>query len=136
MDLNLIKVGLETAKRDLCDDMLLHPCRYFFILMIENQAALCIRTCDSQGEELQSHVVDGLVADSDGNLASIFEEDISTALKEQKEAKISSDGELLIPISPAIAEKIRLLPGLIDWIISYVLTRGRNIVIYPASWIV
>lgn len=132
--MSLIKVGLEATQEDLREELLSHPCRYFFILNTDNRAALCIRTCDSRGEDLLSHIVDGLAPDSDGNLVSIFEEDLQVAIKGPSRNRRSSDGEELCSISPAIAEKIRLLPGMIDWIISSVLTKERNILLYPVSW--
>ncbi len=99
-----------------------------------NRAALCIRTCDNRGGDLQSHIVDGLVTGSDGNLVSIFEEELRASINEQKRPNISSECEEFFQISPDIAEKIRSLPGLADCIISSILTKDRNIVINPLAW--
>lgn len=132
--MSLIKVGLEANWTDLRNKLLTDPCRYFFILIIDGQAALCVRTCDNRGENLQSHAVDGLVPDSDGNLVSVFQEDLRAAIVEQERSMTSSDCNKFYLISSAIADKIRLLPGLIDWIISSILAKDRNIIIYPVSW--
>lgn len=132
--MSLIKVGLEATREDLRREMLAHPCRYFFILLTDNRAALCIRTCDCRGENLQSHVVDGLTTDSVGDLISLFEEDLQVVVMDQNRSTILSDDGELFSISPYIAEKIRILPGFVDWIISAVLTEDRNILIYPISW--
>lgn len=132
--MSLIKVGLEATHEDLHRELLAHPCRYFFILVTDNRAALCIRTCDCRGENLQSHVVDGLTPDSAGNLVSLFEKDLQVVVSDQNRSIISSDNDELRSISPDIAEKIRILPGFVDWIMSTVLTGDRNILINPISW--
>ena len=132
--MTIIKVGLEANWTDLRNELLAHPCKYFFILIIDGQAALCVRTCDNRGENHQSHAVDGLVPDSDGNLVSIFEEDLRAVINEQMRSQTSLERSEFYLISSAIADKIRLLPGLVDWIISSILTKDRNIVIYPVSW--
>jgi hypothetical protein len=133
--MSLIKVGLEANRTDLRNELLMHPCKYFFILIIDGQAALCIRTCDNRGEDPQSHAVDGFVPDSDGNLVSIFQEDLRAAIVEQKRSQTSLDCNDFYLISSTIADKIRLLPDLIDWIISSILAKDRNIIIYPISWV-
>jgi hypothetical protein len=132
--MSLIKVGLEATREDLYKELLAHPCRYFFILVTDNRAALCIRTCNGRGENLQSHVVDGLTADSTENLVSLFEEDLKEVVMDHDRSTILSDGDEMYSISTEIAEKIRVLPGFVDWIISAVLTEDRNIIIYPVSW--
>jgi hypothetical protein len=79
-------------------------------------------------------VVDGLTPDSAGNLASLFEGDLQVIVVNRNRSTILSDGDELCSISPDIAEKIRILPGFVDWIITTVLTKDRNILIYPISW--
>jgi hypothetical protein len=79
-------------------------------------------------------VVDGLTLDSAGNLASIFEEDLKGIVLDRNKSTRLSDGDELFSISPDIAERIRILPGFVDWIISAVLTGDRNIIINPISW--
>lgn len=133
-EMSLIKVGLEATREDLSKELQMHPCRYFFILVTDNRAALCIRTCDGMGEDLQSHVVDGLTSDPAGNLVSLFEDDLRMIVMVRNRSPISSDGDELYSISPDIAKKIRILPGFVDFIISAVLTNGRNILINPISW--
>jgi hypothetical protein len=132
--MSLIKVGLEATREDLSKELQMHPCRYFFILVTDNRAALCIRTCDDKGEDLQSHVVDGLTSDSAGNLVSLFEEDLQMVVMDRNRSPILSDGAELYSISLDIAKRIRILPGFVDWIISAVLTKDRNILIHPISW--
>ena len=132
--MSLIKVGLEATREDLSKELQMHPCRYFFILVTDNRAALCIRTCDDRGEDLQSHVVDGLTSDSAGNLVSLFEEDLQMVVMDRNRSPILSDGAELYSISLDIAKRIRILPGFVDWIISAVLTKDRNILIHPISW--
>jgi hypothetical protein len=132
--MSLIKVGLEATREDLSKELQMHPCRYFFILVTDNRAALCIRTCDDKGEDLQSHVVDGLTSDSAGNLVSLFEEDLQMVVMDRNRSPILSDGAELYSISLDIAKRIRILPGFVDWIISAVLTKYRNILIHPISW--
>lgn len=133
-EMSFIKVGLEASREDLSKELQMHPCRYFFILVTDNRAALCIRTCDGSGEDLQSHVVDGLTSDSAGNLVSLFEDELRIIVMDRNRSPISSDGDELYSISPDIAKRIRILPGFVDWIISAVLTNGRNILIHPISW--
>jgi len=132
--MSLIKIGLEANKAHLRNELLVHPCRYFAILTINNRVALCIRTCDNRGEDIQSHIVDGLVTDSDGNLVSIFEEELRASINEHKRPNMSSDCEEFFQISSSIAKKIGLLPGLADCIISSIITKDRNIVINPLAW--
>jgi hypothetical protein len=131
---SLIKIGLEANKAHLRNELLVHPVRYFAILMIGSRAALCIRTCDNRGEDLQTHIVDAMAADSKGNLVSIFEEELRASLNKQMRSNASSDCEEFCQISSAMSEKIRLLPGLIDSIISSILAKNRNIIIYPVAW--
>lgn len=133
-EMGLIKVGLEATREDLRKELLEHPCKYFFILLTDREAALCIRTCDCRGEDLLSHVVDGLKPDPAGNLISIFEEDLQVAVTNRNRSILLSDGDELFSISRGIAEKIRILPGFVDWIISSVLTGDRNILIHPIFW--
>ena len=132
--MSLIKVGLEATREDLHKELLAHPCRYFFILVTDNRTALCIRTCNGRGENLQSHVVDGLTLDSAGNLVSLFEDELQVVVLDRNRSTRLSDGDELFSISPDIAERIRILPGFVDWIISAVLTGDRNIIINPISW--
>jgi hypothetical protein len=72
--------------------------------------------------------------DSAGNLASIFEEELQVVVVDRNKSTRLSDGDELFSISPDIAERIRNLPGFVDWIISAVLTGDRNILINPISW--
>jgi hypothetical protein len=132
--MSLIKIGLEANGACLRNELLMHPGRYFAILMIDGRAAVCIRTCDGRGEDLQSHVVDGLMTDSDGNLVSIFEKELYESLSKQKISNRSINRQEFCQISPGIANKIRSLPGFVDYIISSILTKDRNIIVSPISW--
>jgi hypothetical protein len=76
----LIRIGIEFKLRR---DIISHPSKYFFILIIDNQTAICIRTCNSHGEDLMAHIVDGMVPDKDGNLVLDFEGGIRAAIMEQ-----------------------------------------------------
>ena len=130
---NMIKIGIEASRKKLRCDLLEHPGRYFFILVIENRATLCVRTCDFQGEGIEAHVIDGLVLKGDGNLYSIFEDDINDTLLELHNFKRHSYDWDEYPISPQLVQIISRMPDLVDWIISSILTKGRNLVIYPAD---
>jgi hypothetical protein len=79
-------------------------------------------------------VVDGLTLNSAGNLVSLFEDELQVVVLDRNRSTRLSDGDELFSISPDIAERIRILPGFVDWIISAVLTGDRNIIINPISW--
>jgi hypothetical protein len=129
----LIKIGIEVSHDKLQYDLLMHPARYFFILVVDGLAYLCIRTCDTKGENIISHVVDGLMVDKDGNLVSIFADELEDAIFEMRNGKSSSwEGEEY-PISAHLAWLISAVPGLIDWILSSIVKDGRNMVINSIS---
>ncbi len=78
-----------------------------------------------------AHIVDGLMPDQNGNLISAFEEEIKDTLMEHMySVKRSYDG-YEYPISSRLEAKISSMPGLIDWIMSSVLTRERHILLNP-----
>jgi hypothetical protein len=131
----LIKIGIECTFEKLRCDILTHPDRYFFVLLTDDQATLCIRTCNSQGEDIRAHIIDGLLPDSNGNLVSVFEEGIKDALIERKHSVKRSCEGYEYSISAPLEEKITRMPGLIDWIMTTVLTEERHILINP-SWVV
>jgi hypothetical protein len=129
----LIKIGVESTKAKLHCDILSHPDRYFFILLLSGRAALCIRTCNSRGEDIRAQIIDGLVLDHEGNLISIFEDDLKDTVSEMEYRKTKTwDGEEY-PLSPHISRFISNMPDMIDWIISSLLHDGRNILI-NTSW--
>jgi hypothetical protein len=129
----LIKIGVESTKAKLRCDILSHPDRYFFILLQNGRAALCIRTCNSKGEDIRAQIIDGLLLDHDGNLISIFEDDLKDIVSEMKYRRTKTwDGEEY-PLSPHISLFISNMPDMIDWIISSLLHDGRNILINK-SW--
>ncbi len=128
-----IKIGIELSYGKLRSDLLTHPERYFFILVVDGQAFLCIRTCDPQGENMEAHIIDGLIPDKDGNLISVFEDGIKDAvldLRDQRRASYEGDE---YPISSLLARMICQMADLTDWIISSILTNGKNLVIF-SSW--
>jgi hypothetical protein len=67
--------------------------------------------------------------DSNGNLISVFEEEIKETMIERRHcAKRICEG-YEYSISASLEEKITGMPGLIDWIMSTVLTEERHILI-------
>gem|GEM_PF-337881 len=131
-EITLIKMGIESSASKLHDQLLLHPERYFFILVIEERPALCLQTCDSSGDGIELKEIDGLMLSPDGDLASVFQEDLREAMIKRELYLRYLEGEQY-PISQAIKENIAKLPGLIDWIIESVAVRGRCLMLCP-SW--
>jgi hypothetical protein len=128
----LIKIGIESTSEKLRQDLLLHPSRYFFIQMLDGHPALCVRTCNSEGEDWRSHVLDGLVYDGQGNLVSVFAEDLRRAILEAREARergLEGDRGL----SSALEYSISQMPDFVDWMISSVLKDGRHLLFF-SSW--
>lgn len=129
----MIKIGIECTFEKLHDDLMANPQRYFFVLLADNQATLCIRTCNSRGEDIIAHAIDGLVPDSNGNLTSIFEDGIKESLTSQRHfAGRSREGEEY-NISRLLVDEITMTPCLIDWIMSSILADDRHILLNP-SW--
>jgi hypothetical protein len=130
---SMIRIGIEVSRRNLHCDLLEHPGRYFFILVTDSRATLCIRTCDSQGENIQTHIIDGFSLNDEGNLYSVFEDGINDAILELCDWKIhSSEGEEY-PLSSHLVLIISRMPDLVDWIVSSILAKGINLVIYSAD---
>lgn len=126
----MIKIGIEIGHQKLKHDLLMHPERYFFILVMDGAAFLCIRTCDARGEDIISHVVDGLRGDPEGNLVSVFGDGLEDAIIGIRESNnISREDEAEYPLSAHLKYLISAMPGLIDWILSSVVKDGRNLVI-------
>jgi len=129
---SLIKIGIESTSEKLRQDLLLHPARYFFIQMVDDRPALCVRTCNSKGEDWRSHALDGLTYDGEGNLVSVFAEDLRRAIQESGDAQ----GEALeggFCLSSAIEYSISQMPDFVDWMISSVLKEGRHLLLF-CSW--
>ncbi len=129
----LIKIGIEATRGKLRCDLLSHPGRYFFILVMDSRAALCIRSCDSRGEDITMHIIDGLVSDADGNLVSVFEKALEEGMRKLREGRKGSCKEGRYPITSCLERTISSMPELIDWTISSALAPGRNILL-NASW--
>jgi len=130
---NMIRIGIEVSRRNLRCDLLEHPGRYFFILLADSRATLCIQTCDSQGENIQMHIIDGLFLKEDGNLYSVFEDGINDAVLEMHDRKSYSGLGDQYPLSFHLVQMISTMPDLVDWFLSSVLSDGKNLVIYSAS---
>ena len=131
----MIKIGIEVSRRNLHCDLIENPGRYFFIQEEGCRTYLCIQTCDTQGEETLAHNVDVLVPNEEGNLYSIFEEalevinnDISIERQEWKRDSLFGNR---YPISSQLVQMLSMMPDFVDWIISSILTNGRNLVLYP-----
>jgi hypothetical protein len=131
----LIKIGIEVSRRNLHCDLIENPGRYFFIQEEGCRIYLCIQTCDSQGENTLAHNIDVLAPNEEGDLYSIFEEvlkDIKNDISiERQEWKGHSFLGNRYPISSQLEQMLSIMPDFVDWIISSILTRGRNLVIYP-----
>ena len=131
----MIKIGIEVSRRNLHCDLIENPGRYFFIQEEGCRTYLCIQTCDTQGEETLAHNVDVLIPNEEGNLHSIFEEvleDINNDISiERQEWKRDSLFGNRYPISSQLVQMLSMMPDFMDWMISSILTNGRNLVIYP-----
>ena len=131
----MIKIGIEVSRKDLHYDLIENPGRYFFIQEEGCRTYLCIQTCDSQGEDTLEHNIDVLVPNEEGNLYSIFEdvlEDIHNDITiERQDWKRRSCPENGYPISSQLVQMLSVMPDFVDWIISSILTKGRNLVLYP-----
>jgi hypothetical protein len=125
----LIRMGVEASAAELYNQLLMHPDRYFFILITGGRAILCIQTCDRQGENPKIKEIDCLSYDSQCGLISIFQEDLREATMKQEIFLKYLDGDRY-PISIAIGERITKMPGLIEWIISSVLSEERCLQFY------
>jgi len=129
----MIKIGIEVSSRNLRCDLLMNPDRYFFIREADSRASLCIQTCDSQGEDIKTHVIDCLAPNGEGNLYSIFEDGINDAVLERLEWKRQSCREDKYPVSSQLVHVLSMVPDFMDWIISSILTKDRNLVLYPSE---
>lgn len=129
----MIKIGIEVSCLKLRYDLLDNPGRYFFVLSNYGRAALCIQTCDFQGDDITTHIIDGFSVNKDGEPNALFDAGVNDSLLSGEEFKRhSSDGDNY-PISPYLKEILCQLPDLMDWIISSFLIRGRNLVIHPVT---
>jgi hypothetical protein len=81
-----IRIGLECTIEKLHSDMLSNPGRYFFVLVLDGKATLCIRTCNSLGSDLKEHEIQCLQVDPDGTLISVFRDHLDRAVEEKKDA--------------------------------------------------
>ncbi len=126
----MIKIGIESTFDGLLWDIISNPGKYFFILIIDGQAALCIRTCNSQGNELQAHVIDGLVPDCEGSLRSIFEDEIKAALLEQIGTEVMPIEGDEYKLTGDLVKKVSEAPDLIEWLMRSVLNADRHILLF------
>lgn len=125
----LIKIGIESTESEICDQLLAHPERYFFILVTENRIVLCIQTCDLRGENIMEHAIDCSTYSLRNGLVSIFQEDLWEAMMKRELFLRYLDGDRY-PISPTIREKIAEMPGLVKWIMTAILSKERCLLIY------
>lgn len=125
----MIKIGIESTESEICDQLLVHPERYFFILVTEDRIALCIQTCDMQGENIMEHAIDCSTYSQHNGLVSIFQEDLWEAMMERELFLRYLDGDRY-PISPSIREKIAEMLGLVKWIMTAILSKERCLLIY------
>ena len=128
----MIRIGIEVSGRNLHCDLLENPGRYFFILEADSRASLCIQTCDIQGEDIRTHIIDCLAPNGEGNLYSIFEDGINDAVLERQERKRQSFQEDSYAVSPQLVQMLSMMPDLMNWILSSIITRGRNLILYPS----
>ena len=82
---------------------------------------------------MEAHIIDGLAPDKDGNLVSVFEEGIRDAVLELRDQRRASYEGDEYPISSHLARMICQMADLTDWIVSSILTNGKNLVIF-SSW--
>ncbi|VVB71625.1 Uncharacterised protein [uncultured archaeon] len=125
----MIKIGIEISHGKLRRDILIHPSRYFFIQLSDGLAFLCFKTCNFRGEDIRTHIIDGLAVDEEGNLNSIFQNVIGDAILELQDCNTRSWQGDEFPISSRMKNMISQMPDLADWIISSILTDGRNIIL-------
>ena len=128
----MIKIGIEVSSRNLRCDLLENPGRYFFILEAGSRTSLCIQTCDFQGENIRTHIIDCLAPNGDGNLYSIFEDGINDTISERQEWNGQSCHEDKYAVSPQLVQMLSMMPDLMNWILSSIITRGRNLILYPS----
>lgn len=125
----MIKIGIEVSCERVCYDLLMHPERYFSIIVLDEQPYLCIRTCDLRGEDMRAHIIDGL-APCQGGLSSVFEDMLKDAVLEITEGGASCDGDEY-PLTYSLVSMISKMPDLVEWLVSSFLGQGRSIVLIP-----
>jgi len=124
----LIRIGIECSRKKLYCDLLTHPKRYFFVQIADGHPTLCIRTCDSHGEDITTHMVECFFADSKGRLIPIFHESLENIALSPKGRETNREGDQY-PISRALGKAISTMPDLIEWIINSILDSDRHIII-------
>lgn len=129
----MIRIGIEVSRTNLHYDLLEHPGRYFFILLSDSRASLCIRTCNARGENIQVHIIDGFSSNEEGNLYSVFEDGINDAILELYDRKMHSSEGDEYPLSSHLMHMISRMPDLVEWIVSSILSEGNNLVIYSVD---
>jgi len=81
------------------------------------------------GENIQMHIIDGFSLREDGNLYSVFENCINDAIFQQGEwISRSCQGDEYF-LTPCLVQMISSMPDLVDWIVSSILSDGKNLVI-------
>jgi hypothetical protein len=123
-----MRIGIELDHKKLRHDLRWHPERYFFILLADSHASLCIRTCDATGEDIKMHIIDGLSLDADGSLYSVFACLIDNAICRRSNEERGSIQMSEFPLTPSLILKISKMPDLIDWMMNSIITKKRNLV--------
>lgn len=124
-----MRIGIEVSHKRLRYDLRWHPERYFFIMLDDGCASLCIRTCDASGENIQKHIIDGLSLDDNGDLYSVFAFLIDDAMSRRCNEEKNSVQTGEFPLTSSLIQMISRMPDLVDWIINSIITNKRNLVI-------
>jgi len=127
-----IKIGIELSYGRLRSDLLTHPERYFLSWWRTGRPSFAFEPAIVRGN-MEAHIIDGLAPDKDGNLVSVFEEGIRDAVLELRDRKRSSYEGDEYPISSYLARMICQMADLTDWIVSSILTNGKNLVLF-STW--
>lgn len=128
----MIKIGIEVSRRKLFRDLLDNPGRYFFVLYKGGRVDLCIQTCNHLGEDIKMHMINGFALNQNGELISLFDEGIEDSILKSYEWKRRTPEGMEYPISSHLEHTLCRMPDLMDWIISRILIRDRNLVINPS----
>jgi hypothetical protein len=129
----MMRIGIEVSRSNLRCDLLIHPERYFFILLADSSASLCIQTCDAEGKNIQNHILDGFSLGDDGQLYSIFADLINDAIYELQDPGTGSFPGNEYPLSYHLVQRISKMPDLVDWLITSILSDEKNLIIFSAN---
>jgi len=128
-----MRIGIEVSHKRLRYDLRWHPERYFFIMLEDSHASLCIRTCDATGENIQMHIIDGLSLNDNGDLYSVFAYLIDDAMSRRGNEERNSVQSGEFPLTSNLIQVISKMPDLVDWIMNSIITNKRNLVMNCAN---